>query len=163
MNKFHKIGVFIICLWSTHLLGQVAMDSIHLQSFENLEDGKIYACRDIKFTICKMELTEDSKAVLHTIGTLLVENESLKVEFRIHTDHRGTNESNLKLCEYRGRQIKAFLIANFNINPKRIMIHPLGENEPIIPLEEITNSQSKEEVEKLHQINRRVEVKIIKS
>ncbi len=69
-----------------------------------------------------------------------------------HTDSDGTEEYNLMLSQKRAEAVKEFLVKEFKIDEKRLIVKPFGESQP---LEANDSSESKAK-------NRRVEFARIK-
>jgi hypothetical protein len=85
---------------------------------------------------------------------------SLKIEISDHTDCRGKAIYNRDLSKRKADEIVTFLIEK-GIDPNRLVAVGYGADQPIIECEEIKRQKTKEEQEKSHQINRRVEIKIL--
>lgn len=48
-----------------------------------------------------------------------------------HTDSTGPDVYNLDLSKRRAASVKAFLVGNYQIDEKRLIIHPYGERQPL--------------------------------
>lgn len=101
------------------------------------------------------EHTRDS---IGLIANFLKKYPGLRVEVAVHTDSRGSYESNFHLSRFRARAVKEALIHDFRIDSSRVKSSGYGESKPIIPETQIKKAKSKEEAEKLHRINRRTEL-----
>ena len=90
-----------------------------------------------------------------------------------HTDARATDKHNQALSENRAKAVYVYLVDKVGIDPRRIKPAGKGESSPakwidesgmeVILTEEYINQfkvSDNEKFEKLHQINRRTEVKI---
>lgn len=96
------------------------------------------------------------------IADFLKDHPNINIEIGVHTDYRGTEEMNFEISQIRADFVKSLLENNYNITPDRISAKGYGESEPIITQEEILATNSGDQKEKLLQINRRLEITIIK-
>lgn len=93
---------------------------------------------------------------LDYLYNLLIENPTMIVELRAHTDTRGTKTANRKLSQGRAQTCVAYLIAK-GIDPKRLIPVGMGEDKPLIGDTAIAKMKTKQEREAAHQKNRRTE------
>jgi peptidoglycan-associated lipoprotein len=121
------------------------------------------------------------------VYNLLQEYPEMVLELSSHTDSRGKNEANQKLSENRARACYKYLVEEKGIDPRRIVPVGKGELEPrtvwkkgniylasqpvdmsgvetILLTEAYINKFKKDKpmFERLHQLNRRTEGKILK-
>ncbi len=99
---------------------------------------------------------------VQVIANFLASHPSFVVELGTHTDYRGSATYNESISEKRAVQIKSLLIQKMGIKSERIEVKGYGEYDPVIPEEIIQQVETDFEKEKLHAINRRVEIKILK-
>ncbi len=85
----------------------------------------------------------------------------LKIEISSHTDSRGKPAMNIKLSEFRAFHVWEYLIKGQGIDSTRLRYKGYGATALIISDKVILKANTKEEKEKLHQINRRTELKVI--
>lgn len=97
---------------------------------------------------------------IDSIVSFLKLNPTIKIEISDHTDCRGKATYNRDLSKRKANEIMTFLIEK-GINPNRLVAVGYGGDQPIIECEEIKRQKTKEEQEMSHQINRRVEIKIL--
>ena len=97
---------------------------------------------------------------IDSIVTFLKLNPTIKIEISHHTDCRGRATYNRDLSKRKADEIVTFLIEK-GINPNRLVAVGYGGDQPIKECEEIKRQKTKEEQETSHQINRRVEIKIL--
>lgn len=115
------------------------------------------ACRvyDIYFIFAKPELDNNASELrVDSIVSFLKENKRLQVEVGSHSDERCSDAMkyrSINLSERRSRAIVEYLISD-GIDVGRVEAKGYGDEMPII-----SNAQTEE----AHQINRRVELKII--
>ncbi len=74
------------------------------------------------------------------------------VEIGGHADERGTRQYNLKLTDARSNSVRTYFITNHRIDAFRLLSVGYGEDVPVV---------HKAKTEDQHQMNRRVEFKII--
>jgi len=97
---------------------------------------------------------------IQVIADFLQKHPNLKIEIGVHTDSRGSYDSNQLLSERRANAIRHELVYNFKINPNRISIKGYGKSAPVVEEKFITQASTKHEREVFHQQNRRVELTI---
>jgi hypothetical protein len=79
----------------------------------------------------------------------------------LFTDLRGTAQSNKDLSQRRAKNVASFLIHRCGANHQQLIPKGYGSSEPIIPDEVIHAKTEKYEKEVLHQINRRMELRVV--
>lgn len=107
---------------------------------------------NIFFDFDKYALRKESAMELDRWAKFFNDNSELKVEIHGHTDSVGSDAYNQKLSENRARAVQDYLVTK-GIAPSRIPIKGYGESQPIA-----ANSTPED-----RQLNRRVEVKFIRS
>jgi peptidoglycan-associated lipoprotein len=101
--------------------------------------------------------SEDSLLILYNT---LIDNPTLIITLRSHTDSRGNNKYNKELSLRRAQTCVNYLIAK-GINPARMEAYGAGEEELLVTDDYIKkNAKTKPEQELLHQKNRRTDFKI---
>lgn len=93
----------------------------------------------------------------------LMENPTLVVELRSHTDSRPTRKykgGNMELSQKRAQSCVNYLVTK-GIDPARMIPVGRGAEEPRITDEEIKKMATKEEKEAAHQMNRRTDFKVM--
>jgi peptidoglycan-associated lipoprotein len=117
----------------------------------------------------------NSKDSLNFVYNLLNEYPGMILELSCHSDSRGSDQANQKLSEARAKECVNYLVVEKGIDPKRIIAVGKGEKEPAVWTDPVTGEKitltedyinqfktsDKIKFEKLHQINRRAEGKII--
>jgi hypothetical protein len=102
--------------------------------------------------------SQDSLLILYNT---LVDNPTIIITIRSHTDSRGNNAYNKELSLKRAKTCVDFLITK-GINPARMVAEGKGEEELLITDDYIKkNAKTKPEQELLHQKNRRTDFKIL--
>lgn len=97
---------------------------------------------------------------LWEIAQLMRSNPELKVKAVGHTDVRNTDDYNDELSQRRVNNAVDFLVNTYGIDRSRFTVEYKGERENIIP--ELPERRGNREIERLHQLNRRVEFECIK-
>ena len=95
------------------------------------------------------------------IADLLSKHKNLVVELGCHTDTRGKAESNIKLSAHRVLSTYDYLVRELKVDSARLKYKGYGSSIPIIQDFEIKKVKTQAEKEKLHQINQRIELKVI--
>jgi outer membrane protein OmpA-like peptidoglycan-associated protein/tetratricopeptide (TPR) repeat protein len=122
-----------------------------------------------------VDSTINSKDSLNYVYDLLNEYPGLVLELSSHTDARGTDEANQLLSENRAKECVKYLVTEKGIDARRLIPVGKGEREPAfwtdpatgekIQLTEAYINQFKKtdkiKFDKLHQLNRRTEGKIL--
>jgi peptidoglycan-associated lipoprotein len=117
----------------------------------------------------------NSKDSLNFVYNLLNEYPGMILELSCHSDSRGSDKANQILSEARAKECVNYLVIEKGIDPKRIIAVGKGETEPAIWTDPTTGEKitltekyinqfktsDKIKFERLHQINRRAEGKVI--
>jgi len=123
-----------------------------------VEKGKYYVIKSILFDYGKYDLRRDALIEIEKLYQLMKDNPSLYVEIIGHTDSWGSKKFNKRLSEKRARAVVEYLVSK-GISPERFVARGMGEEQPIAINENTDGSDNPEG----RQLNRRVEIKIIKS
>jgi peptidoglycan-associated lipoprotein len=117
----------------------------------------------------------NSKDSLNFVYDLLNEYPGMILELSCHSDSRGSDKANQLLSEARAKECVNYLVVEKGIDPLRIIAVGKGETEPAIWTDPATGEKitltekyinqfktsDKSKFERLHQINRRAEGKVI--
>lgn len=117
-------------------------------SYEDLE--KI---QNIFFDFDKSDLRPESRRRLELLHTIMIENPGYSVEFRAHTDAKGTNDYNESLADRRAASAESYMLSK-GISQSRLKTTRFGERAPIAKNELADGRDTPEG----RQLNRRVEV-----
>ncbi len=131
---------------------EVVSGERYRKDFLLLKEKQVLTFRNIYFDFNKATIRPESYPVLDSIAQMLKENPNIIVEVAGHTDERGSEEYNLKLSQARAEAVVNYLIRK-GIDPSRLIPKGYGESQPII-----RNAKTERE----HQINRRVEFRILR-
>lgn len=128
--------------------------------------GDIIKIPQVIFTLSKAEHYGPSRYSiddsLEITGNFLLKHPNLTVEYCNHTDSRGSEQANQKLTEVRSKACIDYLVEMKKIDPSKIISKGYGESRLLISDAELLKAKTMQEKEKLHQINRRQELIVIK-
>jgi OmpA-OmpF porin, OOP family len=131
-----------------HSNHQLRLD-LYLQP--QLKANQVIRLEKLIFEQGKSSITEESNLELNRLVRLLSENPKMTIQLEGHTDWRGDRGLNQKLSEERVAEVKNYLV-KYGIKSKRIKTKAFGGSQPITRQESVEASE----------INRRVEVRILK-
>lgn len=122
-------------------------------------------CLELHYALCEGHLIVDSTSILQldSVVQFLKKNKQVSIEIGVHMDSRGSDLSNLKMTQWRSEQVRNYLVKQ-GIPESQLTAKGYGETQLIISEEEINKYKkiNKLQYEKLHQKNRRTELKIIR-
>ncbi|MBL7917758.1 MAG: OmpA family protein [Bacteroidia bacterium] len=135
---------------------------------EDFKTGDVILCPDILFTLSGgCQIMPQSKDSVKIISDFIQKHPSFKIEISSHTDNRGSKEANLLLSEHRAKTIVEYLTKELLLPDDNILAKGYGSSQLLISddiiKKAIIDNESKDAVEKLHQKNRRIEIKILKT
>jgi peptidoglycan-associated lipoprotein len=120
---------------------------------------------DLHYALCQSDVIVDSTSILQldSVIQFLNRNKQITIEIGVHMDSRGSDPSNLKLTQWRSEQVRNYLVKQ-GVPESRLTAKGYGETQLIISEEEINKYKKTDKLqyEKLHQGNRRTELKIIR-
>ena len=114
--------------------------------------GQVFTFRNIYFDFNKATIRKESYPVLDSIYQFLAENPTIVVEVAGHADERGGYEYNIRLTQARANAVVDYLVKK-GISPNRLIPKGYGWTQPVI---------KGAKTEREHQLNRRVEFRIIR-
>lgn len=129
-------------------------------SDSTLNVGDKIVSRAIFFPYNSSAISAESHAFLDSIAAFLIEHVNIKLEVGVHTDSRGQSNYSTCLSCSRAKEITKYLIAN-GVRPNQLQAQGYNDRELIVSDREIDRLKTLEEKERAHQINRRVEFKVI--
>ena len=135
----------------------IFQDIIDVLTALNKNNFKIKSAQAIVISGINFDYSGGPSIRVESIGELdklidfLNNNKNIKIEIRAHIDSRGRADMNIKLTIRRATSVAKYLTYR-GIDNDRIMTKGYGEEQPLIK-----NAKTEEE----HQINRRVEIKIM--
>lgn len=120
-----------------------------------LREGGIIALEGIFYDLAKSNIRPDAAKVLDYVVQVMEENPGLVIELGSHTDARGSDADNLKLSDARAKSAADYIISK-GIASSRITGKGYGET---VLKNKCGNGVKCDD--KLHQENRRTEIKIL--
>jgi outer membrane protein OmpA-like peptidoglycan-associated protein/tetratricopeptide (TPR) repeat protein len=118
--------------------------------------GKVISLPNIYYDFDKDSIRSDASKVLDGLVRTMLDNPTIEIELRSHTDSRGDDNYNLALSERRALSAVNYIVSH-GINAKRITAKGYGETQLI---NKCANGVDCTEEE--HQANRRTDFKILK-
>ena len=116
-----------------------------------IEVGQTVTLENIYFDSGKARLKEESYPSLDNVVGFFTDNPAIAFEIGGHTDQLGTDESNLKLSQWRAQAVVAYLVSK-GVN--RLQLKAIGYGETQL----LDTAESPEAYSK----NRRVEFKVLR-
>lgn len=128
----------------------------------------------IEYDFNSAQLREESKIALDALVEVLIDNPTVIIELRSHTDFRAGPEFNLKLSQNRAQVCVDYMVSK-GVEPARLIPIGMGEKEPYVmdrkdgrlkmgvALDEtyISSLRREKDIEKAHQYNRRTDFKVL--
>lgn len=121
------------------------------------KEGNKLEIRNIYFDLGKANVKSDSYFVLDNIVDYLTENKGARIELSAHTDSRGDVNSNMSLSQQRAQSVYEYLVSK-GVSSSSLV--PKGYGESMLTNKCADGVTCTEEE---HQMNRRVEMKILES
>jgi outer membrane protein OmpA-like peptidoglycan-associated protein len=94
------------------------------------EKGSV-ALHGILFDTGQATIKEESKGELRSVGDLLTQQPSLRLEIQGHTDNVGGADANRRLSDARAAAVKQYLVAQFGVSADRLTTSGLGDTKPV--------------------------------
>ena len=131
---------------------------------------KAIVLENIYYDFNKADIRNDAAAELDKLVTLLEDNIEIDIELGSHTDSRSSDSYNQDLSQRRAQSAVDYIISR-GIEEDRIVAKGYGESTPVVMnrnnqeftlTEDFINTfDTEEQRERLHQMNRRTEFKVI--
>ena len=116
-----------------------------------VKENQVIRLKKLIFEQGKSNITSNSYDELNKLVRLMNQNSTMQIQLEGHTDYRGSKKLNIALSQDRVKAVKLY-IEGKGINGRRIKTKAFGGTKPLIRESSIQASQ----------INRRVEVRILK-
>ncbi|MBP7310290.1 MAG: OmpA family protein [Candidatus Cloacimonetes bacterium] len=116
-----------------------------------LEIEKVFIFQNILFDFDKATIKKESYPIVDEIVVTMLSNPDINIEISGHTCNMGSDEYNLKLSKQRAQSVVDYLISK-GVEASRLRSEGFGETKPL------NENKTREERE----LNRRVEVKVLK-
>ena len=88
------------------------------------------AFTNLEFVLGKAEITFDSYKSMTRLGTMLIDNPTMRLRIEGHTDNVGADNMNMELSKARSTAVKSFL-TDRGVKPNAIVTLYYGEQKPI--------------------------------
>jgi OOP family OmpA-OmpF porin len=116
-----------------------------------IQPNSTIVLKNVQFEYGKSNLIANSYSDLNKVLAIMNKNPKMSIEISGHTDNKGNEKSNLALSNERAKTVYTYLISQ-GIEKQRIEFKGYGSSQPI----------ADNETEFGQQLNRRVEIKILK-
>ncbi len=123
-------------------------------------EGKGISMPEVQYELAKWQLLPQSRDSLDYLYNIMSDNPTIVVQLEAHTDSRGSDADNQNLSQKRAQSCVDYLISK-GIPGARMKARGFGESRLRISDAQIAAAGSKEEKERLHQLNRRTEFSIL--
>jgi len=115
-------------------------------------EGKVMRLNNLIFEQGKSIISSQSYAELDEVVLMLKNYPAMVIQLEGHTDSRGTPAKLMQLSEDRVNAVKNYLVSK-GVNKKQVKTKAFGGTQPV----------SRENTEEAHQMNRRVELRILQN
>ena len=133
MKKFAFLIIFIFMCVPFAYAGQDGFVANSDDILRMITDpgGRVFL--KIEFKVNSAKISEKANSVVDSLGTALtsIPGKSMQVRLVGHTDSAGKSEYNRSLSLKRAESVRNYLAVHFNIDPARIEIQGMGEDQPI--------------------------------
>lgn len=153
-------------------------DTTFVKDIELITLSKPVEIPNIFYDFGKWTLNESSQQALEELGQLLEDNPNVTIEMGAHTDMVGDSASNMRLSMKRAESVVTYL-KEHGYDPDRLVAKGYGESKPVVVNERLAAADTlfkegqvldeefvlsldnKDLQEKVNQINRRTELRIL--
>ena len=143
------------------VIGLLVLMHSHAQTSFKLTDttfsvGQEYQLHPIRVSECYgFYMEPESSLLLDSIANWLKQYPEIIIEIGVHSDSRGSTQNNRLWTLKKAELIKRFLLER-GVNHNQLTCKGYGEDQPIVPEEDIQAFKSdKRQFEMMHQQNRR--------
>jgi len=128
-----------------------------------VKDNKIEITEKIQFEYNKATILPASFGLLDEISSTIKKNPHIKkIAIEGHASSEGGQAHNLKLSDERAKSVMKHLVEKGGLKTEMFTAKGFGSQKPLVDdTDKVTKGKSKEEVENLHEKNRRVEFNIV--
>lgn len=119
----------------------------------------------ILYDVDEFFLRPEAKDSLETLFVTLTDNPNIVIELRSHTDSRPTRKykgGNQELSQKRAQAVVNYMVER-GIDPARMVPVGMAATEPVVTDAQIKAMATKEERDAAHQVNRRTDMKVLRS
>lgn len=125
-----------------------------------LEPGVLIRC-PIRYKLAHDEIDSSSYSFLDSLAAFLVAHPLVQIQIEVHLDSRASPYSSRRLSSERGFSVYDYLRAH-GVSQTQMLVKSYEGTNPMIPDYIINEAPTKAEQEKMHAINRRTEIRILK-
>ncbi len=104
---------------------------VHEYSLQPVTPEVVIKLPLIEYKTAKWDLQPQYKDSLNYLYNIMVENPTIVILLRSHTDYRGSTRANQILSQKRAQSCVDYLVKEKGIDPDRIKAKGMGENEPL--------------------------------
>jgi len=115
---------------------------------------------EIRFTLSGGNRPMDKDSLI-AIADFIKANPFYFFEISSHTDSRGKAAANKTLSHFRAKSVLDYLIQGCGVDACRVTSNGYGSEYPVISNDIILKAKTNEEKEALHQLNRRIELRVL--
>ncbi len=116
-----------------------------------VKENQVIRLNKLIFEQGKSNITSESYGELNSLVKMMTDNTAMQIQLEGHTDYRGSKKLNMELSQDRVDAVKEYLIGK-GVNSRKIKTKAFGGTKPL----------NKGKSLKASEINRRVEVRILK-
>ena len=149
MKKLAFLIIFVLCCTSVSFAGQDGFASSSDDILRMITDPGGRAFLKIEFKVNSSKISEQAYPVVNSLGEALTSSAGLNMQVRLvgHTDSVGDKGYNRTLSLKRAEAVKNYLAVHFNIDPERIEVQGMGEEQPIASNDSAQGRSSNRRVE----------------
>lgn len=133
------------------LIKDIPLEYVSLASTSD-QVGKVVRLNNLIFEVAKSKIDPESFSELDMVVAMMNDNKNMVVQLEGHTDYLGDAAKNQKLSEQRVEAVRDYLVSK-GIKKSRIKLKAFGGSMPL----------SRDNTPEGHRLNRRVEMRILKS
>ncbi|MBI3135422.1 MAG: OmpA family protein [Bacteroidetes bacterium] len=167
----NRLFTGLIFGWNLIAGAAINVDSVYAAYYTKtlsdsvFEVGDVLRAPEIWFELSGHGFMPESDSSFKKLAEFYRRNPFILTEIQVHSDTRGQADANLRLSLYRAKAVVSQLITQYGdefIFTERLLPVGKGETQPIVP-DEIINRylHDKYTCEVLHQVNRRIDIRII--
>jgi outer membrane protein OmpA-like peptidoglycan-associated protein len=154
-----------------HVLGsyQDEIDSLLAQRYSKTMNDSTFIsgdrihCPEVRYKLASWEIDSTFYSSVERIAKFIKRNPTVVFEIGVHTETRGSASSSTRLSQRRAESIGDLLIEKYNVSPSQLKLKGYDCVDPLILDSRIVvfKDFEKPEFELRHQVNRRVELKVV--
>lgn len=133
MKKISFLIIFVFCCASVSFAGQDGFAADSGDILRMITDPGGRAFLKIEFKVNSSKISEKAYPVVNSLGEALTSSTGSDMQVKLvgHTDSAGDKAYNKKLSLKRAEAVKNYLAVHFNVDPERVEVQGMGEEQPI--------------------------------